>query len=174
MDTPARLKPSALRTVARLAVCATALVFVFSAAMKVLDPSHFRDAVREQGVIPVAYVPLAAWAFTAVEGLCGLLALYAVLVDRRAPSAPWGARGLAALFAIIAVYAAVLVVKPPPKPTSCGCGLSTLPVDSWLPILVRSVAGGVALLALSFLLRPQPGGTNEPAGEPMMAAVVEA
>lgn len=174
MDTPARLKPSAIRTVARLAVCATALVFVFSAAMKVLDPVHFREAVREQGVIPLAYVPPAAWAFTAVEGLCGLLALYAVLVDRRAPSAPWGARGLAALFAIIAVYAAVLVVKPPPKPTSCGCGLSTLPVDSWLPILVRSIAGGVAMLAVSFLLRPGPGGISAPEADISLAVAAEA
>lgn len=166
MDTPASVTPSWLRLVARLVVCAMAAGFVFSGAIKALDPASFQSAVRSHGLAPSPLVVPAAWAFTAVEGLGGMVALYLVLVDRRAP---WGARGLAAIFAVIAVYAGALVVQPPPKPTSCGCGLSTLPVDSWAPICVRSAAAGAALLAVSFLLRPRVAGSGETAGEPMAA-----
>jgi len=127
------------------ALCAAAVLIV-AGVSKLLDPAAFRTALEAHGVVPPIGASAAVIAAPALEFLVACAALWALLCRRTARAC-----GLcAAVFAVLAAYCLVLTIRPPVRPSGCGCGFTTRTVETWAPLLAAnaSASGMLACLAL--------------------------
>lgn len=107
---------------------------------KLSERGEFAEAVREQGLVPLALAAPVATLVPIVELIIGTAALFASVVGRRVRFA---SLALALLMITFTAYAILLVVHPPHAATACGCSLSRAPVESWTPIVFRNSLTGV-------------------------------
>lgn len=145
---PSRRLP-VLRPVLVFVAVAVSLMFLYSGVEKWSDIGRFEQIVVSHGLIGQSWVGTAGAVLACVELGVGAVGLLVVLVA--------GPRLLsltllvqATLFLGFAVYAALLTAKPPPEPTSCGCGVLSAPTADWSGILTRNAVASAALGASGF------------------------
>jgi methylamine utilization protein MauE len=137
---------------------AVSLLFLYSGIEKCSDIGRFQAIIVSHGLLEGATADTAAVALAAAEVGIGVLGLASIMMKGSMAVAPV-LMIQAGLFLVFAVYAAMLVAEPPPKPTSCGCGVLSGATADWPSILTRSsvVAAGLgaaSLLALRVWTRP--------------------
>jgi len=135
-----RLNLAALtvRTV-KVILLAAAIMLLAFATNKAEDLAEFRATITAHGLLPASAAPVAATAAVSLEAGLAILALVALAYRRPALACTI----LGAWFAVLALYCLGLVLDPPAKPVGCGCGFSSTPVASWLPLFVGN--GGAAI-----------------------------
>ncbi|MBL8759207.1 MAG: hypothetical protein JNK35_12340 [Phycisphaerae bacterium] len=126
------------------ALCAAAVLIV-AGTSKLLDPASFRKALEAHGVVPPIGASAAVLAAPALEFLVACAAVWALLCRRTARAC-----GLcAAVFAGLAAYCLALTIRPPVRPSGCGCGFTTQTVESWAPLLATNASASAVLACLA-------------------------
>ncbi len=137
---------------APLVVLAVASVLLVSALLKAAEPEAFRELLARHGLLPASWLgPTAAGVWIA-ELAGGLLAVRCALRGSLR-SVAFGALLMGAVFLGFSVYAAVLTVHPPPKPSPCGCLLGDTPVSDWGPVTLRNGCCAMGLAGLALVAR---------------------
>ncbi|KAA0213527.1 MAG: hypothetical protein DYG94_12925 [Leptolyngbya sp. PLA3] len=138
-----------LRPVLVFAAIAVSLMFLYSGVEKWSNIGRFERIVVSHGLVGQSWAGAGGVVLACVEVGVGAVGLLVVLVV--------GPRLLsvillvqATLFLGFAVYAALLTAKPPPEPTSCGCGVLAAPTADWAEILTRNAVAAAALGAGAF------------------------
>ena len=138
-----------LRPVLGFVAIAVSLVLLYSGVEKWSDIDQFERIVVSHGLVGQSWAGAGGVVLACVEVGVGAVGLLVVLVA--------GPRLLsvillvqATVFLGFAVYAALLTAKPPPEPTSCGCGVLAAPTADWAGILTRNAVAAAALGASAF------------------------
>lgn len=129
----------------RIVILASCVLLLFAAVNKLRAPSTFAETLSQQNALPASFVAPASWAVPSIELILGLCGVGGVLLQRGV--APAGL-GVACLFAVFAAYALFLHIRPPPAPTSCGCGLPRGMIADW-PLISALNAAGTAVLGIA-------------------------
>lgn len=144
-----------------LVAVAVSLLFLYTGVEKWSDIAAFERVVVSHGLLETTTARPASVALAVAEIAVGVLGL--ALVMLRGPTALALVLMLqSALFVGFAVYAALLVAKPPPEPTSCGCGILSAATAHWPQILTRSAIADAALAGASLLALRGPTAGPEP------------
>jgi Methylamine utilisation protein MauE len=122
------MKPGALLSAWAGVPIVAATILILASAAKLLDLEGFREALVSHEVVPPSWVGFFAVAVPAIEMAFGVSALWILLAFEDHVRS---ARRLLIPYLAILVYTTTLCVRPPRRPTSCGCGLSFAPVESW-------------------------------------------
>jgi len=135
-----------------LLVAITATVPLYTGTAKLLSPAAFREALLAQSLIPEPIVSQVAWGVILLEIAIGSSALWHVAGKGTIHRA---VLMLASLFALFSLYAAAMILFPPPAPTGCGCaGSGTTDIADWGAITWRNAAAaGLLILAVPFSLK---------------------
>ncbi|MBX3322461.1 MAG: hypothetical protein KF757_05680 [Phycisphaeraceae bacterium] len=138
----ARLAAAALLLVA----LGVSLLLLYSGIEKIADLETFKRVVVSHGLLSSSVAGLASTALVIVELLVGGLGLVLILTRGQRAVGLVLLAG-AVVFLVFAGYAAALTIRPPPEPTSCGCGLLASGEANWGVILTRSVIAASLLAA---------------------------
>lgn len=147
-DAPRRA--SVLRAILMFMAIAVSLLFLYSGVEKWSDIGQFERIVVSHGLIGQSWAGPAGVALACIELGVGTGGLAFVLLGGPRSLAPVFL-AQAVMFLGFAVYAGLLAAKPPPEPTSCGCGMLSAPTADWHLILTRN-AITAASLGVSALL----------------------
>ncbi len=120
-----------------------------SGVVKLLEPDRAASAIADHNLIPSTLAYTAVITIAALEVTAAMSAIAFVLLSR--PSLALAV--LSVVFSILLLYASLVWANPPSTPTSCGCGFSWKPVESWGPIVVRNGAAVLGLFAGIAILR---------------------
>jgi len=156
------IAPLGLAWLSRLLVLAGlgfSLLFLYTGVDKWSDLRGFERVVISHGLIGAATAGPAATALATIEVAIGVFGLLLILTKGFRSLAPVFVLQ-AALFLLFAGYAGFVVAKPPPEPTSCGCGAFSAPTADWAQILTRNcvTAGALGLASLAvFRIQPERG-----------------
>lgn len=136
-------------------VVALSAVLVYSALIKVQTIDVFASDLKAHRLVPESWAFGGAWTVVVIEAVVGVVGIAAFGSTRRLRLA---LLLVGLVFLGFASYSSVLVVRPPPKPVPCGCGLSRKSVESWTPIAARNLAlaGVCVVLSRSRRLGVQP------------------
>lgn len=138
------------RAIAAFAIVLGSAWLVVAALAKLADLPTFRQALEAHSLVPHETIYAASVGVPVVEMSVGILAIWWCC-------SPNGVLrsgiAVAACFLGFAIYAFILVAHPPPKPSSCGCGFSSLPVKSWAELGIRNLGIGVLLSLGAFVGR---------------------
>lgn len=133
------------------------LLFLYTGVDKWSNLAGFERIVISHGLIGVQNAGPAATALATAEIGIGALGLLLILIKGFRSLAPVFVLQ-AALFLLFAGYASFVVARPPPDPTTCGCGVFSAPTADWSSILTRNSATAGALgLASLVVVRVRPG-----------------
>lgn len=142
----------ATASVAPLAVLVVALLLLVSGLLKAADPSAFREVLAGHGLLPASWLSPTTTGVWLTELAAGLIGVRLAILQPP-KGAAIGALLLGAVFLGFAMYATILTVHPPPKPSPCGCFLGAEPVSNWGSVAMRNGLGAMALGSLALFTR---------------------
>lgn len=137
--------PSRVRSVAVLAAAAWLVV---AACGKALTLRSFSEALGDHGLVPRQLLLAATWGVPLLELGTGVSAVWLLLGGASARRA---ALPVLAMFGLLAGYALWLAIYPPAKPSSCGCGLSQVPIATWWPVAAKNLVVTAIIATCAFL-----------------------
>lgn len=135
MSVPIPKTRRAIGWIAALLIAAAAGIMIYSGVTKATDIPAFARLLNAQGLIPADAAIASAWSVTIAEIAVGAVGLYFATSSRQRPL---GGLVVGAMFAALSIYATVLWLKPPAKPTGCGCAWSRRVVEDWGPLAARN------------------------------------
>lgn len=134
-----------------LVAIAVSLLFLYSGVEKWSDIDQFERIVVSHGLIDQTWAGPSGTALASIELGLGAIGLSLVLLTGPRSLAPvFLAQAL--MFLGFAVYAGLLAARPPPEPTSCGCGMLWGPTADWPSILTRNTITAAALGVAALLV----------------------
>lgn len=157
---------STVRALTPFIVLFVGVGLIMLGVQKLFDVRSFAEVIAAHGLFPLNIARLLAPVAAGLEVLVGVAALVSTAAFGRVSSGCWV---LATLMLGLSVYCSVVAVRPPSQPVSCGCGLSSSPVESWSALAARN-AGGAFLLRLLGLMTSW----RKPAPESLSETMVDA
>lgn len=134
---------------------------VLSSIGKLVDPSH-ATAIAEHGVVPLSLVPAFTMTISILELVIGVS-----LIGSLAASPTSNGVTLflcSVLLLVFALYALWLCFNPPPRPTSCGCGMWANDPAVWPVIATRNGTLATLCCLLATWKRPMDGDSGTAGG----------
>jgi hypothetical protein len=135
---------------------------MYSGVYKFLSIDSFGDLLLAQGVFRGHWAHAFKWIVPAVETAA---ATGALLLAVARSSWDRAAIVLGCVMASLCAYAAWLVVKPPPSPTGCGCGLRMHAIANWSAIS-RENGLSAMVLVLTATFAPRRARVSPPLATP--------
>lgn len=117
------------------------------------NPAVFQEALASHDLFSNALTSALVWVVPGLECVIGSGLVIAAIEasGNRSNLVDWAGVSAACILMSFSGYAFILSIVPPPKPASCGCGLSMKPVQNWGYLgaidagLACSVIGATAL-----------------------------
>lgn len=172
-----RLTTRVLWKAAPLLIMVGGVVLLYSGVNKVVENARFAQTLGEHGLLGLPAIELLRVCVPLTEILVGMVAIHAAIFPRARAS---GCVVLSIAFTVLAVYAAVLVMQPPPAATGCGCALRYGLVQSWWRIAAENSGIALGYLVLGIVVpgpsalsaekhRSEPTGRSAGTSDPMTA-----
>ncbi len=121
---------------------------LLSGVSKLQDLSMFERALRSHDVLAAVWVRPAVIGVPSIELAVGVFAVFAALT----PRVRWAAWSLGVLMLALTAYVGLVWLNPPPAGTTCGCGISNAPVESWGLIVSRNAMLASLLIAIGLMV----------------------
>jgi hypothetical protein len=125
-----------------------AIWLLVSGFVKIADPGPWEESLRDHRLFNGTLLRVVDETVPWVEIAVGLGAVWWLLTAR----AEMSMVAIGVWFSCLSIYSTALVVMPPPKASSCGCGISQSRRLDWRPLAVQNAGIGSALLLFGFIV----------------------
>lgn len=145
-----------LVTLCRLYMIVAAVALLILGLIKFTDHDTLLLAVLGHELFKSRVAAAVSWIVPAIEMILGAGSILALTTSVRSSAVL--AVMVATFFAMMTVYTAVLWIRPPSVPVSCGCLPNAPPVESWMrPTIRNGVLTSITAMVASIMI-----GASEP------------